>query len=118
MAKNVLGGELYDCAVDPVTGWYRDGACNTGPGDYGLHIVCVVMTEEFLRYSLEVGNDLSNPNPQYRFPGLKPGDRWCLSAARWIQAMEAGVAPPVVLEATNAQVLDWISLDNLETHRF
>lgn len=117
MAKNVLGGELYDCSVDPVTGWHRDGACNTGPGDHGMHLVCAVMTEEFLAFSKSVGNDLSTAQPQFRFPGLEAGDRWCLGAPRWVQAMDAGVAPPVVLEATNAQVLEWVALSDLEAHR-
>ena len=118
MAKNVLGGELYDCSVDPRTGWFRDGACNTGPGDHGMHLVCAVMTSEFLEFSIQVGNDLSTPRPELRFPGLKPGDRWCLGAARWVEAKRAGLAPPVVLEATNAQVLEWVSLAELEAHRF
>jgi len=118
MAKNVLGGDLYDCSVDPVTGWFRDGACNTGPGDLGMHIVCVVMTAEFLEFSKKAGNDLSTPQPQFRFPGLAPGDRWCLGAARWVEAKQAGLAPPVVLEATNAQVLEWVSLSDLEDHRY
>lgn len=117
MAKNVLGGELRECSVDPLTGWFRDGACNTGPGDHGMHIVCAVMTAEFLEFSKRVGNDLSTPQPEYRFPGLEPGDRWCLGAARWAQALDAGLAPPVVLEATNAHVLEWVSLEDLEAHR-
>ena len=117
MEKNVLGGELYDCSVDPVTGWFRDGSCNTGPGDHGMHIVCAVMTEEFLEFSRRVGNDLSTAQPRFRFPGLEPGDRWCLGAARWVEALEAGLAPPVVLEATNARVLEWVSLSDLEAHR-
>lgn len=118
MAKNVLGGELYDCSVDPVTGWFRDGACNTGSGDAGMHIVCAVMTEEFLEYSKSVGNDLSTPQPQFRFAGLKPGDRWCLGAARWVEANRNDMAPPVVLEATNAQILEWVTLSDLEEHRY
>jgi uncharacterized protein (DUF2237 family) len=115
--KNVLGGELYDCSIDPVTGWFRDGSCKTGPGDHGMHVVCAVMTDEFLAFSREVGNDLSTPQPRYGFPGLKAGDRWCVVAARWAQALEAGLAPPVVLEATNASVLEWVSLADLESHR-
>ena len=115
---NVLGGELYDCSVDPVTGWFRDGACNTGPGDFGMHIVCAVMTEEFLEFSKKVGNDLPTPQPRFHFAGLAPGDRWCLGAARWVEAMEAGLAPPVVLEATNAAVLEWVALSDLEAHRY
>lgn len=118
VAKNVIGGELYDCSVDPMTGWFRDGSCNTGGGDLGMHVVCAVVTAEFLEFSKGVGNDLSTPQPGSHFPGLKPGDRWCLGAARWLEAMRAGVAPLVVLEATNAQVLDWVGLSDLEAHRF
>lgn len=116
MAKNVIGGELAVCSRDPMTGWYRDGCCNTGAGDTGVHTVCAVMTEEFLTYSRSVGNDLSTPGPQFGFPGLKPGDRWCLCAPRWQQAFEAGSAPRVVLEATHAQTLEWCGLDDLKAH--
>ncbi len=118
MAKNVLGDELYDCSVDPMTGWFRDGSCKTGPEDLGMHAVCAVMTIEFLEFSKNAGNDLSTPQPGFHFPGLNPGDRWCLGAPRWVEAMEAGVAPPVVLEATNARVLEWVTLRDLEAHRF
>lgn len=114
---NVLGGELYDCSVDPMTGWFRDGACNAGADDVGMHVVCAVMTTEFLEFSQRVGNDLSTPQPRFDFPGLEPGDRWCVVAARWAEALRAGVAPPVVLEATNARVLEWVSLADLEAHR-
>ena len=117
MALNVLGGELYDCSIDPVTGWRRDGCCNTDAGDVGVHTVCAVMTEEFLEFSRSVGNDLSTPMPEYGFPGLKPGDRWCLCAARWVEALEADMAPQVVLEATHAHTLEWATLADLEAHR-
>lgn len=117
MALNVLGGELYDCSIDPVTGWMRDGCCNTDAGDVGVHTVCAVMTEEFLEFSASVGNDLSTPMPEYGFPGLKPGDRWCLCASRWVEALEADMAPQVVLEATHARTLEWATLADLEAHR-
>ncbi len=117
MALNVLGGELYDCSIDPVTGWLRDGCCNTDAGDVGVHTVCAVMTEEFLEFSASVGNDLSTPMPEYGFPGLKPGDRWCLCAGRWVEALEADAAPRVVLEATHARTLEWATLADLEAHR-
>ena len=117
MARNVLGGELAECSRDPLTGWLRDGCCNTDAGDYGVHTVCVVVTEEFLEFSRSVGNDLSTPMPAMRFPGLKPGDRWCLCAARWVEAKQAGMAPDVVLEATHARTLEWAGLAELEEHR-
>ena len=117
MARNVLGGELAECSRDPMTGWLRDGCCNTDAGDYGVHTVCVVVTEEFLEFSRAVGNDLSTPMPAMRFPGLKPGDRWCLCAARWVEAKQAGMAPDVVLEATHARTLEWASLAELKEHR-
>ncbi len=117
MAKNVLGGELEDCSVEPMTGWRRDGCCDTDAGDVGVHTVCVVVTEEFLEFSRNVGNDLSTPQPQFLFPGLQPGDRWCVCAARWVEAEAAGVAPPVVLEATHARTLEWTSLGELTAHR-
>jgi hypothetical protein len=116
MAKNVLGTDLQSCSTDPLTGFYRDGCCNTGAEDLGLHTVCVVVTEAFLKYSKSVGNDLSTPMPAYRFPGLKPGDRWCLCAARWKEAYDAGVAPSVVLEATHMSTLEFASLDQLQSH--
>jgi uncharacterized protein (DUF2237 family) len=115
MAKNVLGGALEPCSADPVTGFYRDGCCNTGADDVGVHVVCAQVDEEFLRFSASRGNDLSSPQPG--FPGLVPGDRWCLCAARWAEALEAGVAPPVVLESTHASALEWISLEDLRQHR-
>ena len=113
---NVLGGALEPCSVDPVTGYFRDGYCYTGGADLGFHVVCAVMTEEFLEFSVAAGNDLVTPQPQWLFPGLRPGDRWCVVAARWQEAFEAGVAPPVVLEATHASALEFVSLDDLEAH--
>ena len=114
--KNVLGTELQTCSTDPMTGFYRDGCCRTGKDDLGLHVVCVKVTEEFLAFSQQVGNDLSTPNPMYSFPGLVPGDRWCLCAQRWQQALEAGMAPPVVLEASHISALEFIDLEDLEAH--
>lgn len=116
MAENVLGGELEPCGLDPVTGFYRDGCCNTGAEDAGVHTVCAVVTPEFLDFSLSQGNDLLTPNPAFGFPGLRPGDRWCLCASRWAEALEAGVAPPVVLAATHIRTLDWVDLDDLRRH--
>lgn len=116
MAKNVLGGDLVPCSLDPLTGYYRDGCCNTGGDDYGVHTVCAVMTAEFLEFSRSMGNDLSTPMPQYGFSGLKPGDQWCLCASRWAEAFEAGAAPKVVLEATHFATLDFVSLRDLQQH--
>ncbi len=116
MEKNVLGGPLQACSVNPVTGFFRDGTCRTCQDDYGSHTVCAQMTEPFLAFSLARGNDLVTPKLQYQFPGLKPGDRWCLCAARWREAAEAGVAPPVILEATHARALEVIALADLEYH--
>lgn len=113
---NVLGGDLVPCGLEPVTGFFRDGCCRTGPGDVGLHVVCAVVTSDFLQFSLARGNDLITPAPHYGFPGLRPGDRWCLCAARWKEALEAGVAPPVVLEATHFSALAYVSLDDLRRH--
>ena len=113
---NVLGGALEGCSVDPVTGWFRDGSCSTGPEDRGSHTICAVMTEEFLEHQQRIGNDLTPPMPQYRFPGLKPGDRWCVTARNWWQAHLDGVAAPVVLASTNAAVLDLVPLEVLETY--
>ncbi|MEQ8791944.1 MAG: DUF2237 domain-containing protein [Pirellulaceae bacterium] len=115
-AKNVLGETLEVCCSDPVTGFYRDGCCNTGQGDVGLHIVCAEMTEEFLSFSVERGNDLVTPNELFGFPGLAPGDRWCLCVARWKEAFEAGVAPPVVLAATHMSTLEFVDLEDLRAH--
>jgi len=108
--RNVLGGELEECGTDPVTGFYRDGCCNTGPDDLGSHTVCTVVTAEFLAHQIRVGNDLSTPRPEFRFVGLRPGDRWCVVAARWLQAYEAGAAAPVVLAATHERALDVVPL--------
>lgn len=115
---NVLGGVLEPCSTRPVTGFYRDGCCNTGAEDVGLHTVCVVLTAEFLVFSKSRGNDLSTPMPQYGFPGLKPGERWCLCASRWKEAFDASVAPQVVLEATHAATLHVVSLASLKQHAF
>lgn len=118
MAHNVLGDELAECGRDPLTGFYRNGCCDTGGEDTGVHTVCAVVTAEFLAFSASVGNDLSTPNPAFGFAGLSPGDRWCLCAPRWAEALAAGMAPPVVLEATHARSLEWISLDDLRGHEF
>lgn len=113
MSQNVFGEPLITCSNDPETGFYRNGCCETGPEDGGKHTVCAVMTEEFLEYSKSQGNDLKTPKPQWGFPGLKAGDRWCLCAMRWKEAYDAGVAPQVVLEATEEKTLDFVSLDTL-----
>ena len=113
---NVLGGPLEACGIDPLTGFFRDGSCRTGGQDLGVHAVCAVMTDEFLAFSASVGNDLSTPRPEWGFPGLQPGDRWCVCAARWQEALQADVAPPVVLEATHALALEFSSLDDLSAH--
>lgn len=112
-AKNVLGGELKSCSEQPMTGFFRDGCCNTDAHDLGAHTVCAELTEEFLHFSKEAGNDLSTPRPEFAFPGLKPGDRWCLCAARWVEAFEASAAPRVVLEATHERTLDYVPLATL-----
>lgn len=114
--RNVLGGELVECGTDPITGFYRDGCCSTGPDDLGSHTVCAVVSAEFLEHQRRVGNDLSTPRPEYRFAGLRPGDRWCVVAARWLQAYEAGVAAPVVLAATHERALDVVPLEALREH--
>jgi uncharacterized protein (DUF2237 family) len=116
MANNVLGDELASCSIDPLTGFYRDGCCNTGAEDVGVHTVCVRVTAEFLEFSASVGNDLSTPQPTMGFAGLAPGDQWCLCAPRWQEALEAGVAPPVRLEATHASTLEWVRLEDLREH--
>jgi len=113
-ARNVLGTDLKTCSTDPMTGWYRDGCCNTGPGDTGLHTVCAKVTDDFLVFSKAAGNDLSTPHPEYDFPGLKHGDQWCLCVTRWVEAYEAGVAPMVDLEATHISALEFIDLDVLK----
>lgn len=115
-ARNVLGGPLAECCADPMTGFYRDGCCNTGPQDHGVHTVCVRVTREFLEFSASRGNDLGTPMPEYGFPGLNPGDRWCLCAARWKEAYDAGQAPRVVLTATHERALEVIPLEALKAH--
>jgi uncharacterized protein (DUF2237 family) len=115
-SKNVLGGALSPCSASPRTGFYRNGRCDTGAADVGMHVVCARMTAEFLAYTRSQGNDLSTPRPELGFPGLKPGERWCICAARWKEALEAGVAPPVILEATHAAALDIVPLADLERH--
>lgn len=114
--RNVLGSELEPCGIDPVTGFYRDGRCSTGPEDVGSHTVCAVVSAEFLAHQQRVGNDLGTPRPEYQFPGLRPGDRWCVVAARWLQSYQAGVAAPVVLAATHERSLDVIPLQVLREH--
>ncbi|MGK7881196.1 MAG: DUF2237 family protein [Crocosphaera sp.] len=114
--KNVLGSDLQLCCSNPMTGYYRDGYCRTGGQDFGVHVVCSQMTAEFLSFTKQKGNDLSTPIPAYSFPGLKPGDRWCLCASRWQEAKDAGVAPPVILEATHIRALEVISLDELKQY--
>lgn len=113
---NVLGEALQSCSLNPMTGFWRDGCCNTGPADRGVHTVCAIMTAEFLAFSQAAGNDLSTPRPEFGFPGLQPGDRWCLCAARWAQALEAGAAPKLVLAATHIATLRLASLDVLKAH--
>ena len=115
-ARNVLGGELVPCSLAPRTGFFRNGCCETGPEDSGLHTVCAVMTAEFLAFSAAVGNDLTTPMPEYGFPGLKPGDRWCLCAPRWKEAIDAGMAPQVVLESTHEETLAIVPLGVLKDH--
>lgn len=113
MANNVLGSPLECCCMDPVTGFFRNGKCDTSGEDTGMHTVCAIMTAEFLAFSRSVGNDLSTPYPQYDFPGLKPGDRWCLCLPRWVEAHRAGKAPRIVLRATHASALEFIDLEEL-----
>jgi uncharacterized protein (DUF2237 family) len=115
-ARNVLGEPLQSCSTKPLTGFYRDGCCNTGEDDLGLHLVCTQVTAEFLAHQREVGNDLITPVPHYRFPGLTPGDRWCLCVQRWKQSLEAGCAAPVVLEATHISALEFVDLEDLQRH--
>jgi uncharacterized protein (DUF2237 family) len=114
--RNVLGGELELCGSDPLTGFYRDGCCTSGPEDVGSHTICAVATAEFLAHQRSVGNDLSTPMPMYQFPGLQPGDRWCVVAARWLQAHDAGAAPPVVLAATHERALTVVPLEVLRQY--
>ncbi len=115
-ALNVLGGPLEACSFSPLTGYFRDGCCNTDEVDRGTHVVCAKVTAEFLDFSLSRGNDLTTPRPEHRFAGLKPGDRWCLCAVRWKEALAAGKAPPLILEATHAKALDLLSLSQLQLH--
>ena len=114
--KNVLGTELQPCCDDPVTGYFRDGFCRTGGSDFGVHIICAEMTDEFLEFTARQGNDLSTPNQAFGFPGLRAGDRWCLCVARWKEAFEVGVAPPVVLEATHMSAIEFVSIEDLRAH--
>lgn len=115
-SRNVYGETLQTCSESPLTGFYRNGCCDTGPDDAGVHTVCAIMTEEFLEFSKLAGNDLSTPRPEFGFPGLQPGDRWCLCALRWLEAYEAGVAPDVVLAATHELSLEYVPLEALEAH--
>ncbi|MEM1037175.1 MAG: DUF2237 domain-containing protein [Pseudomonadota bacterium] len=115
-AKNVLGGALEPCSFEPLTGFFRDGCCNTGPMDHGTHTVCVTVTSDFLQYSFSRGNDLITPRPEFSFPGLKPGDKWCLCASRWEEARQMGVAPPVHLDATHSKTLALVELAHLKAH--
>lgn len=114
--RNVLGGELESCGIDPLTGFYRDGCCSTGPDDLGSHTICAVVSAEFLEHQRSIGNDLSTPNPAHGFPGLVPGDRWCVTAVNWLRAHHAGAAAFVVLASTNEAVLDMVPLDALRQH--
>ena len=115
-AKNVLGTPLKPCSMEPLTGFYRNGCCDTGADDLGLHTICVQMTAEFLAFSKEAGNDLSTPNPIYGFPGLRPGNRWCVCVTRWKDAFEAGVIAPIVLEASHMSVLEFVDLEDLKAN--
>jgi len=115
-ARNVLGEDLQPCCTSPMTGFYRDGKCNTGAGDVGAHVICAQVTEEFLTFSKSRGNDLSTPVPAFSFPGLKPGDRWCLCALRWKEALDAGLAPPVILSSTHASAVEYVSLTALKAN--
>jgi hypothetical protein len=114
--KNVLGETLEVCCTSPMTGFYRNGFCETGPRDLGTHVVCAEVTEEFLEFTSSEGNDLIRPSPEHGFPGLTPGDRWCLCVSRWKEALDAGVAPPVVLSATNQATIKYVSLDDLKKY--
>jgi uncharacterized protein len=114
--SNVVGGALLPCSSEPLTGFFRDGCCATGSEDVGSHTVCAVVTAEFLRFSAAAGNDLSTPRPQWGFAGLSPGDRWCVCASRWLEALDAGCAPPIVLAATHARALEVLSIDALIAH--
>ena len=115
-AKNALGARLELCCTEPLTGFYRNGKCETGPGDIGTHVVCARVTDDFLQYTKSKGNDLTTPSPMHGFPGLKDGDKWCLCVSRWKEALAAGVAPPVVLAATHEKALETVSLEELHAH--
>ena len=116
--KNILGTALVPCSFDPLTGYFRDGCCKTDASDIGSHLVCARVTAVFLAFSLAQGNDLVTPRPTHRFAGLKPGDRWCLCANRWLEALNAGVAPPVILQSTHSGALKFVTLEQLEKHQF
>lgn len=116
MERNVWGEELEPCSTDPITGWFRDGSCRTDERDQGSHTICAVVTHEFLEHQRTIGNDLTTPMPQYRFPGLQPGDRWCVTAPNWLRAHADGVAAPVVLASTNERVLDVVPREVLERY--
>ncbi|MBU26191.1 MAG: hypothetical protein CMD99_09215 [Gammaproteobacteria bacterium] len=116
--NNLLGEPLTPCSTDPLTGYFRDGCCKTDASDRGSHVVCAVMTTEFLEFSLNRGNDLVTPRAEYQFPGLKPGDRWCVCALRWVEAVQAGVVAPVILESTQEKILDHVSLETLVYHQY
>jgi uncharacterized protein len=116
MARNVLGGELETCGSEPLTGFFRDGCCRTGPDDFGAHTICAVVSAEFLEFQRSIGNDLSTPVPEYHFPGLEPGDSWCVTVQAWLRAHEAGVAAFVVLAATDQSTLEFVPLDVLEQY--
>ena len=118
VARNVLGTELVACSYDPLTGYFRDGCCHTDMHDLGSHVVCAIVTDEFLEFSRSRGNDLSTPRPEYRFAGLEDGDRWCLCALRWKEALAAGVAPAVILECTHARALEFVTLEQLQEYAF
>ncbi|TVR26752.1 MAG: DUF2237 domain-containing protein [Nitriliruptor sp.] len=114
--RNVLGGDLEPCSLDPLTGWFRDGSCRTGPEDLGSHTICAVVTAEFLAHQRAIGNDLSTPRPQFRFAGLEPGDKWCVTAPNWLRAHQDGAAAPVVLGATNERVLELVPMEVLRRY--
>ena len=116
MARNVLGEELVACSYDPLTGFFRDGCCHTRADDSGSHVICAKVTADFLAFSMQRGNDLSTPQPDARFRGLRAGDRWCLCALRWKEALDAGVAPPVVLQSTHERALEFVTLEQLQAH--